>query len=317
MISTSSKWKTYSRDIGTFHIKATINNGTSKSLTDEDFMQGSVSITDSVSGMGSFNVGSVITNTFSATLNNFGGKFTNYQLAGARISVQFGIVYEDSTEEWIDRGTYTIEKPTSLGSTIQITGYDDMDKLNKYYIGKHYAGENIFNPNTITTGQALNPATGNPESVPAVFYTDYIAVSESTDYELNFAMPGGRNYVFFYNSSKQLLTGFQTQYTFNTFRTPSGASYVRINGGSVGSPYSLFVRKAYGSNLVDIPTPTSSRLLAKYLCDYCGVTYNDTDVWRLANFAVSPNFEGINESTTCRQMLSWLLQVSSDHYRLS
>lgn len=137
MISTSTKWKTYSRDIGTFHIKAVINNGTSMTLTDADFMESSVSITDSVSGMGDFTLGAVITNSFSATLNNFDGKFNNYQLAGAIISVQFGIIYEDNTEEWIDRGIYTIEKPTSLGSTIQITAYDDMDKLNKYYVGKY------------------------------------------------------------------------------------------------------------------------------------------------------------------------------------
>ena len=136
MIATSQKWKDYSSEIGVFHIKAVIDNGTSMNLTDADFMQGSVSITDSVSGMSEFTVGAVITNTFNGTLNNFDGKFNNYTLAGARLTVQLGIIYEDTTEEWIDKGVYTLEKPTSLGSTIKVVGYDDMDKLNKYYIGK-------------------------------------------------------------------------------------------------------------------------------------------------------------------------------------
>ena len=115
-------------------------------LTDEDFMQGSVNITDSISGMSDFTVGVVITNSFNATLNNFSGKFNNYNLASARISVQFGIIFDDETEEWVDRGTYTLEKPTSLGSTIKVVGYDDMDKLNRYYIGKDADNNDITFP---------------------------------------------------------------------------------------------------------------------------------------------------------------------------
>ena len=146
MITTSQAWKEYSRDVGIFHIKAVIDNGTQMTLTDEDFMQGSVNITDSISGMSDFTVGAVITNSFNATLNNFSGKFNNYNLAGARISVQFGIIFDDESEEWIDRGIYTLEKPTSLGSTIKVVGYDDMDKLNRYYIGKDADNNDITFP---------------------------------------------------------------------------------------------------------------------------------------------------------------------------
>ena len=208
MISTTSKWKDWSAEFGTFHIKATIDNGTTLNLTDEDFMSGSVSITDSVSGMGSFNVGNVITNSFNATLNNFTGKFNSYNLAGATISVQFGIVFEDSTEEWIDRGTYTLEKPTSLGSTIKVVGYDDMDKMNKYYIGKH--------------------PVGGVES--------------------------------------------------------------------------------------DIIFPINAETLAMYLCDECGVDYA-VDMWGLDTFQVD-EFE-YNESTTCRQVLSWVVQIAGGYARVN
>ena len=135
MISTSSNWKTWSANYGTFHIKATIDNGTTLNLTDEDFMQGSVSFTDSISGMNDIKLGAVVTNSFSATLNNYEGKFSNYNLAGAILTVQYGIIYADSTEEWINRGTYIVDRPMSIGNTIKIEAYDYMDKLNKYLNG--------------------------------------------------------------------------------------------------------------------------------------------------------------------------------------
>ena len=255
MIQTSQEWKDYSRDVGLFHINALLDNGTKLHLYDEDFMQGSVNITDSISGMSDFTVGAVITNSFNGTLNNFSGKFNNYNLASARLAVRFGITFQESeyptvveeglvssldgqeyavdgqirspfipvesgtsyrinydynhdfdlveynadkefisgvmvmgdtdytftpsnntayirisfgdygdvfkydfhiydgadilwgeVGEWIDRGVYTLEKPTSLGSTIKVVGYDDMDKLNRYYIGKDGDGNDITFP---------------------------------------------------------------------------------------------------------------------------------------------------------------------------
>ncbi len=136
MIPTSQAWKDYSRDIGAFHIKATIRNGSSVlNLTDKDFMQRGISFTDSMSGMSEIALGAVVTNTFSATLNNFDGKFDNYNFSGATISVQFGIVFGNGTEEWINRGVYTIDKPNNIGNTIKIECYDQMDKLNRNFNG--------------------------------------------------------------------------------------------------------------------------------------------------------------------------------------
>lgn len=255
MITTSQAWKEYSRDIGIFHLNALLDNGTKLHLYDEDFMQGSVNITDSISGMSDFTVGAVITNTFNGTLNNFSGKFNSYNLASAILAVRFGVTFQESEQptrveeglvseldgqeynvdgqirtpfipvdsgtsyrinydydhdfvlveynadkefisgievmgnadytftpssgtayirisfgdygdvfkydfhiydgadilwgeigEWIDRGVYTLEKPTSLGSTIKVVGYDDMDKLNRYYIGKDGDGNDITFP---------------------------------------------------------------------------------------------------------------------------------------------------------------------------
>lgn len=130
MISTSQAWKDYTRDIGVFHIKATMTGGSTLNLTDSDFMMGSVSFTDSMSGMNEIALGAVVTNTFNATLNNFNGRFDNWDWN--EIEVWFGIEV-NGTEEWIHRGIYTIDRPNSLGNTIKIECYDYMDKLNTYY----------------------------------------------------------------------------------------------------------------------------------------------------------------------------------------
>ena len=133
MINTSADWKTYVQDNSYFHIKATMTGGSTLNLTDEDFILGSVSFTDSISGMDSIGFGAVITNSFSATLNNSSGKFDSWDWD--EITVSFGIIYEDESEEWIQRGVYLIDRPTSISDTIMIKAYDYMDKLNRYFGG--------------------------------------------------------------------------------------------------------------------------------------------------------------------------------------
>lgn len=149
MITTSDKWKEYSAEHDIYHIKAILydwNRRNRLDLTDEDFMFGTVKFTDAVSSDSSFDIGAVITNTFEATLNNVGGKFDGFNLDHASLTVKFGIVYEDSTEEWIQRGIYTVDKPYSIGATIQITAYDHMDYLNRTYAGKDYKYDDITFP---------------------------------------------------------------------------------------------------------------------------------------------------------------------------
>lgn len=128
MITTSQAWKDYSRDTGIFHIRATMTGSSTVNLTDSDFMMGSVSFTDSISGMNEITFGSVVTNTFTATLVNTDGRFDNWRWN--RISVEFGY-----GNEWISRGVYNIDRPETIGSTVKIECYDDMDRLNQYFKG--------------------------------------------------------------------------------------------------------------------------------------------------------------------------------------
>lgn len=131
MITTSPYWKEYVNYSSVFHIKATLTGGSTLNLTDGDFMINSVQFTDSMSGMSEIELGAVVTNTFSATLNNNTGKFDDWDWD--RITVWYGIVKPDESEEWIQRGVYNIDLPESIGDTVQIDGWDDMDLMNKEF----------------------------------------------------------------------------------------------------------------------------------------------------------------------------------------
>lgn len=134
MIQTSDNWKEYCKYNDTFHIKATMYDRFSRgtSLTDKDFMMGSVKFTDAMSGLYEIEFGAVVTNSFSATLNNFDGKFDDWKWK--TIAIQFSTGTDDDGE-WIYRGSYYIDRPKTTGNTIQIECYDIMDKLNKNFAG--------------------------------------------------------------------------------------------------------------------------------------------------------------------------------------
>ena len=309
MISTSAKWKKYSEDVGIFHIKAVLDYGNDEmELTDDDFMQGSVSITDSVSGMGEFNVGSVIANSFEGTLNNFDGKFYDIPLGGATLTVQFGIVYDDNTEEWIDRGIYTLEKPRSLGSTIQITGYDNLVKFDRYYTGKTNTISNAFDTTTITDGKIME-RYDREVSATGKFHSDYIPVPQEGTYQTNFT-----DYVVTYNVAGRHL-GY-VDVVDGTVTLSANVAYVICNG-TTSNLNSYYFNSAYE----DIALPMYATDFVELLCDMCGVEFDTTtesnlyrdDEFLIVGYHIYP-FD-FDENTTCRDVLSWVAQNSAVYFR--
>lgn len=309
MISTSQAWKDYTRDIGLFHIKAVLDYGENEmTLTDADFMQGTVSITDSVNGMGEFNVGSVIANTFEATLNNYNGKFYDIPFGGATLTVQFGIVYDDDTEEWIDRGIYTLEKPRSLGSTIQIVGYDNIVKLDRYYNGKTNTIANAFDTTTITDGKIME-RYDREVSATGKFHSDYIPVPQEGTYQTNFT-----DYVVTYNVAGRHL-GY-VDVVNGTVTLRANVAYVICNGNT-SNLNSYYFNSAYE----DITLPMYATDFVELLCDMCGVEFDTTtesnldrdDEFLITSYHIYP-FD-FNENTTCRDVLSWVAQNSAVYFR--
>lgn len=139
MISTSDSWKEYVKSNAVFHILANlydIDGGADIQIYDEDFILNTVKFTDSVSGLDQIELGSCITNTFSATLNNTSFKFDDWHWD--IIEIQFGAeypvdVFPYTHTEWIYRGLYNIDRPETIGNTVHIECYDDMDKFNKTF----------------------------------------------------------------------------------------------------------------------------------------------------------------------------------------
>ena len=137
MLTVSDQWKEYTEDNHNYEIKAvlTLEDGTVFNLTGDDFM--SACINDAVSEMDSITIGAVVTNRFSGSLNNMSGKFDGLDLEGATLAVKAGLIYEDETEEWLDKGIYILDQPSLMGDVLQISAYDFMDKMNRYYLGTH------------------------------------------------------------------------------------------------------------------------------------------------------------------------------------
>lgn len=272
-------------------------------LTDEDFMMGSVSISDSVSGMGEFNVGSVIASQFNGTLNNIEGKFDGINLVGAKLNVKLGIQYNNNSSEWIDRGAYTLEKPRSLGSTIEIVGYDNLVKFDRYYTGKTNTVANAFDKTTITDGMIVQ-RNGEAYSSPGEFHTDYIPIPQEGTYYTNF-----EDFVVMYGVTGRFM-GYR-DFDGGAVTIPSGVAYVICNGttANVNSYY-------FNSTYADITLPQSVVDFVPLLCNICGVEFDTStasNLYRIVPYYITP-FE-FDENTTCRDVLSWIAQISGAYFR--
>lgn len=112
--------------------KISFSNGKSLDLSGKDFMGGTMQFEHASSSTGSFEIGAAIVGTMSCTLNNSDEKFSEYDFYGAVISTIVNKTLSKTTEV-IPKGIYNIEKPETIGRTIQIKAYDNMIKFSKSY----------------------------------------------------------------------------------------------------------------------------------------------------------------------------------------
>lgn len=102
-----------------------------------DVMNDSVSFSDGVSSSGNFDVGSAIISSLNVTLNNYDDKFSLYDFSEATMKIFLGVPLVDEVTdedditqvEWVQKGFYTVDKPTSIGNTIPLTMLDNMSKF--------------------------------------------------------------------------------------------------------------------------------------------------------------------------------------------
>lgn len=89
---------------------------------------------DSVSGDNSFDIGSAIINVLTLSINNFDGRYSDYDFDGAEVVCYIGLALDDGTTEKVRICTATVvEQPEIETVTIDLTCEDNMRKFDRDY----------------------------------------------------------------------------------------------------------------------------------------------------------------------------------------
>ena len=116
-------------------VKATLTlaDGTMRELAGDDFMMGTTVFKDSVPSDGSFDVGAAIVNGCDLVLNNLDERFSAYDFTGAKVVPYVGIPLPGGGTEWLRKGVYNVEQPSSYGATVKLECLDNMALLDVAY----------------------------------------------------------------------------------------------------------------------------------------------------------------------------------------
>jgi len=132
MINTSNEYKSIIRGHRKFIPKATLelSDGTVLDLIANDIMMPGIEIEDGVSISNAFTIGAAKSNICTIKLNNYSGKFDNYDFTDAIITPYIGLQLS-STIEYLKKGIFVVDEPVKSGSTIILSGFDNMSRLDK------------------------------------------------------------------------------------------------------------------------------------------------------------------------------------------
>lgn len=135
MLSASIEFRSKIAENSKVLVKATLTlaNKTEVNLVGDDFIMDELSFTEATSSTNNFDIGAAIVGEFNCTLNNFDGRFDNYDFTNATICPYIGMPMEDGTTEWIRKGYYNIDQPDSYGATISLKCMDNLIKLDVPY----------------------------------------------------------------------------------------------------------------------------------------------------------------------------------------
>ena len=138
MVNTSLEYrKALYEDKRSFVPKVNIllSNGTVLELSGSQIMQGGVKIDDGVSSPGSFDIGSAVIGKLTLNINNMQDEYSDYNFTDAIVTVFVGLKLE-SRIEWLKKGVFNADDPTSTQSIITLECLDNMTKFDKQYDGK-------------------------------------------------------------------------------------------------------------------------------------------------------------------------------------
>ena len=111
----------------------TLSSGETLNLTNKEIWENGFVIDDATSGTSSFDLGSVIINKFTLTINNIYDDFSKYDFTDATVVAHIGLGLPDGTIEKIRMGTFTVDEPTYNGSTITLECLDNIRLLDELY----------------------------------------------------------------------------------------------------------------------------------------------------------------------------------------
>ena len=115
----------------------TLLDGTELNLRNKDLWGGGITIDDSVSSESSFDIGSVIINQCTITINNIYEEFSDYDFNNAEVVVHIGLILgEENGQEKIEKlrkGTFYVDEAKYNGSIITLNCLDGMSKFDKSY----------------------------------------------------------------------------------------------------------------------------------------------------------------------------------------
>lgn len=116
-------------------VNISLSNGTVLELSGNQIMQGGVKIDDGVSSPGSFDIGSAVIGKLTLNINNMQDEYSDYNFTDAVVTVFVGLQLE-SRIEWLKKGVFNADDPTSTQSIITLECLDNMTKFDKQYDGK-------------------------------------------------------------------------------------------------------------------------------------------------------------------------------------
>lgn len=112
----------------------TLKDGTKLQLTNKDFWQDGMSFEKSVSSDNSFDIGSAIVDVLTLNINDFDGKYVDYDFEDAEVVCYIGLESTPGNIEKIRICTMTIvEQPDTETVTLSLTCEDNMRKFDKKY----------------------------------------------------------------------------------------------------------------------------------------------------------------------------------------
>lgn len=127
MINVSNEYKNTIIEGRQFKLKTTITflDGSTLDLRDDDIFQGGMSFNEATSNSSSFQIGYAHIGSHKLVLNNFDGKFDNYDFTGATVVSHVGLQLSE-TVEYLKKGIFTVDDPGTGGNIITLECLDNM-----------------------------------------------------------------------------------------------------------------------------------------------------------------------------------------------